>query len=150
VLYLHAQLERASAGTDLSPSQYLLMHFLIEEPRLASDFAVVMRIKQPSAAGLVRALEEKGWIKRDVDADDRRARFVRITAAGRRAFEAYETYLSASLSSFLGGSNAQRANKDLIPLYELWNGKRIERFETWAEHHSARGKRKQREAQVAS
>ena len=146
VLYLHHQLERASLDLDLSPSQYLLLHFLVEEPRLASDFAVVMRVKQPSVGELVRRLEDKGWIERDVDARDRRARFVRITAAGREAFDAYEAALEAHLSSFLGPEPVAAADDQLVPLYEHWNTKRIDRFEDWARNHSARGKRLKRQS----
>lgn len=144
LLYLHHQLERASFDKELSPSQYLLMHFLFEEPRLASDFAMVMRLRQPSVAGLVRALEEKRWIERYVDEDDRRARFVRLTAAGRRAFERYEAEMEEHLARFLGEDTVARANEELIPLYEIWNEKRIARFENWANNHSARGKRRKR------
>lgn len=144
LLYLHHQLERASLTTELSPSQYLLMHFLMEEPRLASDFAVVMRLSQPSVAALVRTLEERGWIERYVDESDRRARFVRITQEGRQAFHAYEAHLTRHLQGFLGEEAVAEADRDLVDLYELWNQKRIERFENWARHHSARGKRRQR------
>jgi DNA-binding MarR family transcriptional regulator len=144
VLYLHHQLERASVDQDLSPSQYLLLHFLTEEPRLASDFAAVMRFKQPSVGDLVRKLEERGWIERDVDEGDRRARFVRITDAGRKAFAEYEAYLENHLGVFLGHEEIARANQDLVPLYEHWNVKRIARFDDWARNHSARGKRKKR------
>ena len=144
LLYLHHQLERASQHTALSPSQYLLMHFLMEEPRLASDFAVVMRLRQPSVAALVRVLEERGWIERYVDQSDRRARFVRITPEGRKAFSAYEAAMNDHLRSFLGVQAVAEADEDLNGLYELWNAKRIERFEHWAHHHSARGKRRKR------
>lgn len=144
LLYLHHQLERASQTTELSPSQYLLMHFLMEEPRLASDFAVVMRLRQPSVAALVKVLEDRGLIERYLDQDDRRARFVRITESGRRELESYESHLSRHLAAFLGEQTVERADDELIPLYELWNSKRIARFEDWARNHSARGKRRQR------
>jgi DNA-binding MarR family transcriptional regulator len=146
LLYLHHQLERASMDTELSPSQYLLMHFLMEEPRLASDFAAVMRLRQPSVAALVRILEDRGWIERYVAEDDRRARFVRISNEGRRVFHAYEAYLSSRLCAFLGDRPVQQADQSLSGLYDLWNDKRIERFERWANHQSARGKRRQRQA----
>ena len=145
LLYLHHQLERASFDADLSPSQYLLLHFLTEEPRLASDFAVVMRVKQPSVAALVKRLEDKGWIERYVDEEDRRARFVRITRAGRAAFARYESHLEEHLAQFLGPTVIEDWNQQLVPLYELWNFKRIERFENWAMNHSARGKRRRRQ-----
>lgn len=146
ILYLHHQLERASLEAELSPSQYMLMHFLLEEPRLASDFAVVMQLKQPSVVALVKTLEEKGWIERYVDDEDRRARFVRITDAGRRVFDDYESHLEQCLGSFLGPQTVERLNTALVPLYALWNEKRIARFKTWAKIHSARGKRQRRRA----
>lgn len=148
LLYLHHQLERASQDTELSPSQYLLLHFLMEEPRLASDFAAVTRLRQPSVAALVRALEGRGWIERYVDDSDRRVRFVRVTPAGRQAFHDYEARLADHLAGFLGEEAVAGADRGLTELYELWNRKRIERFENWANHHSARGKRRQRLARA--
>lgn len=150
LLYLHHQLERASLDQELSPSQYLLLHFLIEEPRYASDFAGVMRFKQPSVGELVRKLEERGWIERYVDESDRRARFVRITDAGRRAFDSYEAHLEDHLAAFLGREAIDGADEVLVPLYDHWNTRRIERFEDWsrarARKHTARGKRTTRNA----
>jgi DNA-binding MarR family transcriptional regulator len=150
LLYLHHQLERASLDQALSPSQYLLMHFLVEEPRLAADFAAVMRFRQPSVGELVRRLEERGLIERYEDTDDRRTRFVRITDEGRRAFADYEAYLTRHLAGFLGEDVVAAADEELVPLYELWNEKRIARFENWARNHSARGKRMKRLAASGS
>jgi len=144
LLYLHHQLERASVGADLSPSQYLLLHFLHEGPRLAADFAAVSGFRQPSVAAAVGILEQKGWIERYVALDDRRARFVRTTDQGRKAFDRYERDLSEHLGKFLGSGTVNEANEELRDFYDLWNAKRIARFEQWAKNQSARGKRQLR------
>ncbi len=144
LLYLHHHLERASQDTEVALSQYLMLHFLLEEPRLAADFAAVSRFAQPSVTAVVQNLEKKGWIERVVDENDKRARFVTITDKGRQVLDNYESHLSDALADLLGKNAVRDANRDLTPLYELWNQKRIERVEKWKAKRA--GKRKSRAA----
>lgn len=47
-----------------------------------SGLAGRMRVSMPAASRMLKALEQKGWIERHVDKEDRRNTFIHLTAAG--------------------------------------------------------------------
>lgn len=59
-----------------------------------------------NATWLVAALESEGFVKRRTAADDRRATVVRLTAAGRRHFEAMAQLHEALISSLFADLSA--------------------------------------------
>lgn len=131
LLYLHQQLERAAEPLDMNMSQYFLLHFLHEEPRRASDFRVVSKLRKPGITAMVGKLEARGWIERAPDPGDGRALVIRITDSGMQAFVAFEDAMQEALEAFLGKQLVRDTNRLLDPFWEAWNEKRIERFERW-------------------
>jgi DNA-binding MarR family transcriptional regulator len=141
LLYLHQQLERAAVPLDMNMSHYFLLHFLHEEPRKASDFSVVSRIKKPGVTSIVTTLESRGWLERTTDPDDRRAQIIQITEEGKRAFLAFEDEMNDALSAFLGKQTVETANHQLDDFYQIWNEKRISRFQNWQDSRRPTGKK---------
>lgn len=137
ILYLHHQLERAADGHELNMSHYMLLHFLREEPRRASDFTVFSRLRKPGVAAIVATLGERGWLRRHRDPVDGRAQLLSLTAAGRRAIERFEADMQAALERFLGAGTVADADRTLEPFYRVWNARRTERFERWRHAGSA-------------
>jgi DNA-binding MarR family transcriptional regulator len=131
LLYLQQQLIRAADGLPMTMSQYHLLHFLHEKPRRAADFTVVSKLRKPGITSMISILESRGWIQRDLDPDDGRARIVRITDAGLEAFHDFEDRMQSALESFLGKQAVRDQNHRLQSFYEEWNARRIERFESW-------------------
>lgn len=140
VLYLHKQLERAADGLADGPandgptmttSQYHMLHFLHEEPRRASEFMVVSKLRKPGITALVAGLEARGWVERAPDPDDGRAQLVRITPVGLGAFHDFEAAMQASLESFLGTDTVRHADAAMATLYAAWNRRRVKRFNDW-------------------
>lgn len=74
-----------------------------EGPQRVTDLATREGVRQPTCTGLVNLMEEQGWVRRRVDASDRRAVVVELTELGRRALvaitdtrvEVLERYLEA-------------------------------------------------------
>ena len=56
-------------------------------PRTLKELADDMGTDAPAATVLINALEQRGLVKRAQDPDDRRAKQVSLTAAGRRMLE---------------------------------------------------------------
>lgn len=131
LLYLHQQLERAADGQEMTISQYFMLHFLHEEPRRAADFTVVNKRRKPGITSMVGRLEERGWIARSPDPADRRAQIITITQTGLDAFHRFEASMQEALESFLGNGTVRDANRAIRPFYEVWNARRIERFDNW-------------------
>lgn len=148
LVYLHHQIERAALASELSTSQYLMLHFLHEGPRRAMDFAAMTGFRRPSVSSVVAGLEKRGLIERSVDPDDGRAFKIEITAEGVAAFDAFETLMQQELESFLGASEVRSIDRELGDFYDHWNERRVSRFERWIDSASAReaGETEQSEA----
>ncbi|WP_426750092.1 MarR family transcriptional regulator [Myxococcus sp. Y35] len=67
------------------------------------DLASGLGIGGPALVRLLDALEEQGLIERDDDAEDRRAKRIRLTKAGRELSQRVRGVLSELESEFLGG-----------------------------------------------
>lgn len=83
---MRAQAWRGEAGTPpLPPTQAQVLRMLAAAPQglRARDVAGRLSISPASLSDSLKAMEAKGWIRRTVDADDRRAWVVRLSRAGR-------------------------------------------------------------------
>lgn len=81
----------------------------------------LLRIDRTTMVALIDDLEQKGYVKRERNPDDRRAYVISLTAAGRRAQAKAEDAVDAHALEFFGRlSKAERAelHRLLIPLIE--------------------------------
>ncbi|GAB2463774.1 MarR family winged helix-turn-helix transcriptional regulator [Xylanimonas ulmi] len=80
---------RAVAASDaLSPSQAAVLTRLGKgEAATASALATLEHVRPQSMAATVAALEERGLVTRAADPDDGRRQLLRLTPAGREAFD---------------------------------------------------------------
>ena len=72
----------------------------------ANAFAEAIGISRPTATGVLRTLDARGWIARRADPDDGRSVLVSLTPAGRKTiehlfprFNAEETAIAAALAA---------------------------------------------------
>ncbi len=70
-------------------------------PQRVTDLATREGVRQPTCTGLVNLMEEQGWVRRRVDASDRRAVMVELTAQGHRALAAITDARVAVLERYL-------------------------------------------------
>ena len=61
----------------------------------------------PNASRAVEALQQRGWIERREDADDRRVKRVQITAAGQAAVDQINSARLAGLQTYAAGLTPQ-------------------------------------------
>lgn len=96
-------LNESLAGTDLSPSA---VHALIEiEARAgitARDLGAVLRLEKSSVSRMLRKLVLSGDILETPDAEDGRARSLRLSAAGRRRVAAIHGFVHRQVAGALG------------------------------------------------
>lgn len=81
---LFAQRTQA-AGYDLTPVQYAALEAIYENP--GADQARVAELigyDRATIGGVIERLEKKGWVRRVVSEQDRRARELSLTAKGNR------------------------------------------------------------------
>jgi DNA-binding MarR family transcriptional regulator len=81
---LHAA--HAAAGfTDLGRSDGFVFRSLADRPMTVSELANHLEITKQGAAQVIDDMERRGYVEREPDPDDRRARLVRLSGRGERA-----------------------------------------------------------------
>ncbi len=81
---LHAA--HAAAGfADLGRNDGVVFRSLATRPMTASDLAGHLEITKQGAAQIIDDMERRGYVERQPDPDDRRARPVRLSERGQRA-----------------------------------------------------------------
>ncbi|MBN9496036.1 MAG: MarR family transcriptional regulator [Alphaproteobacteria bacterium] len=105
--------EAEAAGYDLTPVQYAALaalaavkaHKGIDQATLAGLIAY----DRTTIGGVVDRLEQKGLVSRRVSAEDRRARVLEITVAGKRTLAGIEPAVAAAQKAMLRGLDASES-----------------------------------------
>ena len=86
---VRAQAWRGTGATQLPPTQAAVLRMLAEpDARLrASEICARLGVSPASLSATLKAMEERGWIRRHPDPNDRRAQVVRLGRAGRPVAE---------------------------------------------------------------
>lgn len=84
-------------GTDVSRTEAGVLSSIAVEPRRITDLACSAGVTQPAITLLVNRLQERGWVTREPDPEDRRVVRVRMTIAGEQAFGALRAEYRALL-----------------------------------------------------
>lgn len=72
-----------AAGYDLTPVQYAALEAIFENPGTDQKFvAELIGYDRATIGGVIDRLEKKGWVRRVVSEQDRRARELSLTAKG--------------------------------------------------------------------
>mgnify|MGYP001767220452 CR=1 FL=1 len=108
VAVFHAEV--AAAGFDLTPVQYAALVEIRADPGLdQATLAGRIAFDRATTTGVVDRLEKKGHLVREVSGADRRARVLRITAAGRDLLDRIEPAVSAAQRIMLSGLSEAEA-----------------------------------------
>jgi len=76
---------RGNAGLELRPVEFSVLALLAANARAnQKQLGRELEVSAPNMAVVLERMEEKKWIKRARNPDDRREQFVEITPAGRR------------------------------------------------------------------
>ena len=85
----------------------------------SNSISQAMRIGPGGVANLLKALERKGYITKDISRDDRRANSVRITDAGRAALDSRLAQTRENVRRYLSaiGPDAAAAFNDVLEAF---------------------------------
>lgn len=110
--------EDSFAGLDLSPQQYAVMVALRDIPNASqNDIARALGMNKVTASQVVQGLEDRGWLRRETAADDRRHRKLVLTTAGKRALARSLSMADAAYEDLLVSFSA-RERDTLIALLQ--------------------------------
>jgi DNA-binding MarR family transcriptional regulator len=118
----HALIER---GHDLQPSHTAVIPNLPPEGLRLTDLAERLRVSVQRAGQLVQELEQAGYVEREDDADDRRAKRVRYSARGRRLMQdvaEVDAELWRDLSARFGATAVERLAATIGEIHRVWVG----------------------------
>lgn len=96
-----------ATGEHRSAAVWGALSTLRERPLRLGDLAVASRVAQPTMTKIVEGLEAQGWVQREADPADARARLVVITDAGGAALDDWKRRLVAALEPQFGGLGAE-------------------------------------------
>ncbi len=96
-----------ATGEHRSAAVWGALSTLRERPLRLGDLAAASRVAQPTMTKIVEGLEAQGWVRREADPADARARLVVITDAGDAALDDWKHRLVAALEPQFGGLGAE-------------------------------------------
>lgn len=121
---LERTINRELEAFQLTNSQLTVLNFLqfrANAETTIRDVQEYMNISHPTAAGLVKRLEQKGFVHLLVDPHDRRARMIRLNPLVREKFTADTrptTGLEEKLMSGLGPQEREQLRNLLLRVYQ--------------------------------
>jgi DNA-binding MarR family transcriptional regulator len=105
------QARMQAAGFDLTSVQFAAMDAVAQQPGIdQASLAAIISFDRATIGGVIDRLERKGLVRRAVDAHDRRARQLHLTAEGRKLLKACRPVVEALQAEILAPlSEAERA-----------------------------------------
>jgi len=96
-----------ATGEHRSSAVWGALSTLRQSPLRLGDLAAASRVAQPTMTKIVEGLEAQGWVRREADPADARARLVVITEAGELALDDWRHRLVTALEPQFGGLDAE-------------------------------------------
>lgn len=121
---LHQIMNRQLAKFGLSRSTLNILMLLRQgepEGMLLSDLGELMLVSRANITGLIDHLEEKGYVRRVVDVQDRRARFARLTKHGQALIDRYAPVHFRSITDLLKDLSGEE-KETLVELLDKTRG----------------------------
>ena len=115
----------AEGMDDLRFADGVVFQHLVAGPRTVGSLAERLGVTQQAASKAVVDLERRGYVRRDADPDDGRARRVALTARGEAAIDAgrrHRAAVEAELAEQLGPRRVEEARRTLVDALEAFGG----------------------------
>jgi DNA-binding MarR family transcriptional regulator len=111
-LSFHRRANASILGAGVTADQFVVLSVLMREPGITQITIVERTASDPNTvAAILRLLEQRGLVRRETHAGDRRARCVFLTVEGRRvqrrAAKVVEPLLAALCDCMAGGGRGQ-------------------------------------------
>jgi DNA-binding MarR family transcriptional regulator len=110
---------------DLRFADGVVFQHLVAGPRTIGSLAERLGVTQQAASKAVADLERRGYVRREADPVDRRARRVGLTDRGDAAIEAgrrHRAAVAAELAERLGAERVEAARATLLAALEAFGG----------------------------
>jgi len=105
---LRQQVTAIASSFDLTPQQVMLMDHLAT-PQTMGQLADTLRCDPSNVTGLIKRLEQRGLVARTPDDNDRRTKWLALTAAGSRTREEFRLGIFQEAAGISGLTTTEQA-----------------------------------------
>lgn len=81
-----------------------------------SELVRIQKTSPPAISRTLRSMEEKGWIEKETDANDRRNTFIRLTAAGEKK----RRKAADEINEFVDSVIARLGEEKMVNMIAIW------------------------------
>jgi DNA-binding MarR family transcriptional regulator len=116
---------RAAGIEDMRTPYGFVIRALAERPRTLTEIAEVLDVSKQAAIKVVDEMERRGFLRREPDPHDRRAKLLRVTERGqavRAAALAESRRMEAELRGVAGDADVDAFRRALLALIERHEG----------------------------
>ena len=114
------QPDRSACGQPISTSEAHALGVLAQRGGVRlTDLARELILEKSTVSRLVASMAGRGWVRIQEDANDRRARLIRLTAAGRRAAARLAAARSRHFEAILAAIVPERRDQVIEALEDL-------------------------------
>ena len=107
-------------GVEISPEEWCILSMLNgSKGESQTAIGVFLGYGKVNVLRLVRAMEERGLVVRSVDDDDRRFRYVRLTAEGETVYRKAAGYASETIAFAVKGLSAEEYSTCVLVLKRI-------------------------------
>ena len=99
------------ASPPLLPQQYRLLGALGRKPRTLGEVARIQGVTPATATTLVTTLENRGWVVREHDPDDRRRVVVSLTEGGSQRLDESQVVAEAAMVELIAPLSAEQLSR---------------------------------------
>lgn len=100
--------EMRSTRLDIIPSHMGLLGMLTVRPHTLGELARSMAVSAPTMSNTITMMEERGWVVRERDTEDRRVVYVSLSPYGREMLDKIDHFTAARISDILAPLNAEQ------------------------------------------
>ncbi|MDX2161529.1 MAG: MarR family transcriptional regulator [bacterium] len=87
--------------TPISTTQIVVMRILLDKRETLSELAKQTQVTLPTMSNTISTLEERGWVSRERDAQDRRVVWIEITPLGREIYQQAQDHMIDQIAALL-------------------------------------------------
>jgi len=138
---LRTTFDRRVRELGLTRSQWWVLNHLFRNNGVTqSELAELLEVEKPTLGRLLDRLEQKGWVRREADANDRRAKRVFLTQEVEPAIKAMRTAAAGMRRDAVAGLSAEQQERFVDALLTIKAN--LSRSDNGAPLNGSRGKKR--------
>lgn len=107
------------SGEGINIPEYILMKEISEHNSKITEISEYLAITKSAVSQILKTLEKRDYIVREIDADNRRSIIVSLTSAGQRALQEKDREFNVRFDNITGNMRDQDMEHMITLIYQL-------------------------------